>query len=443
MPAAQPAPGSESVVDRRARHCARGAAGSRGGAGSPGGVARRGRTAGSRGGRESRSRRAGARRPQPGSARDAQLRASGSHIAGDQPHGAGRSASDFEPARRRANYRGAGAQRFDLGIGRGEVRAQRGDFAALVPPRPRHEGGGGGGEQRERPAGDGAPGTALRQIIVGTSRSGARVAGSSAARSPVQPLGMGVERVAEVAAQRGDLLLQRLVERRADLERELRQQIRDVRAGRGVGGVATGTAGWDPARGDDRLTMADFVGGQQIGGPAPCARNADLIVAAAIADQPQLEQHLRDVGLLDLLRQHALGAERARLTQIQIAFLRGVHEDGDGRGARIVLDGLHGLEAVHARHHVIHEDDVGLVAREVFDGRFGGFGGIDRDFVAFEDARQKRARRFGIVHDQGSLGRHQFTLPTTLRIYGKCSGNARVLRAFWRQVAKLFCRSIS
>ena len=35
---------------------------------------------------------------------------------------------------------------------------------------------------------------------------------------------------------------------------------------------------------------------------------------------------------------------------------------GMHRGARIVLDGLHGLEAVHARHQVIHEDHVGTIA---------------------------------------------------------------------------------
>jgi hypothetical protein len=56
---------------------------------------------------------------------------------------------------------------------------------------------------------------------------------------------------------------------------------------------------------------------------------------------------------------------------------------------------------------VIHEDHVGLVARQVVDGRFGRISGIDRDFVTFENARQEGARGFRIVHDQSSLGRHQ------------------------------------
>ena len=111
-----------------------------------------------------------------------------------------------------------------------------------------------------------------------------------------------------------------------------------------------------------------------------------MLAAAAIGDQAQLIEHLGDVGLLDLLGQDAFGAERAGLAEIQVPFLRGVHEDGDGRGARIVLDGLHGLEAVHARHHVIHEDHVGLVAREVVDGGFRGIRGIHRDLVSLENS---------------------------------------------------------
>ena len=43
-------------------------------------------------------------------------------------------------------------------------------------------------------------------------------------------------------------------------------------------------------------------------------------------------------------------AERARLADVQLAFLRGVHNDRDHRGVRIALDRLDGLEAVHAWH---------------------------------------------------------------------------------------------
>jgi hypothetical protein len=51
--------------------------------------------------------------------------------------------------------------------------------------------------------------------------------------------------------------------------------------------------------------------------------------------------------------------------------------------------------------------------------------------VTLENSRQKRARGLRIVHDQGSLGRHQYSLQgnggTHQRIYGKFSVNARGL----------------
>ena len=75
----------------------------------------------------------------------------------------------------------------------------------------------------------------------------------------------------------------------------------------------------------------------------------------------------------------------------------------------IVLDRLHGLKTVHARHHVIHEDHVGAIASQVVDGGFRRLGGVYRDFVTFENARQERACGLRIVHDQGSLGRHQLS----------------------------------
>jgi hypothetical protein len=54
--------------------------------------------------------------------------------------------------------------------------------------------------------------------------------------------------------------------------------------------------------------------------------------------------------------------------------------------SRIVLDGLNRLKAIHARHHVIHEDHIGLVTREVFDGGFRGIRGIHGDFVTLENS---------------------------------------------------------
>ena len=43
-------------------------------------------------------------------------------------------------------------------------------------------------------------------------------------------------------------------------------------------------------------------------------------------------------------------APSARLADVQLAFLRGVHNDRDHRGVGIALDRLDGLEAVHAGH---------------------------------------------------------------------------------------------
>ena len=214
---------------------------------------------------------------------------------------------------------------------------------------------------------------------------------------------MRIERGADETTQRSDLLLQRAVERRADFERHFRQQLRELLIGRG----RRGRLGIHD--GGDRRQFHDdggLVGRHEIWSLAR-VREGSLFARPAIGYQAQLVEHLGDVGLLDLLGQHAFGAERARLAEVEVPFLRGVHEDGNGRGARIVLDRLHGLEAIHARHHVVHENDVGAHAREVVDGGFRGFGRVHRDFVTFKDSRQKRACGLRIVHDQSSLGRHQ------------------------------------
>jgi hypothetical protein len=137
----------------------------------------------------------------------------------------------------------------------------------------------------------------------------------------------------------------------------------------------------------------------------------------------QLVEHGRDLGRFDLLRQHADRAEGARLPEIELTFLRGVHHDRDGRGARIVLDRLHGLETVHARHQVIHEDHVGARAREVVDRLFGGFGAVDLELVLFEDAREKGARRAGVVDDQCTLAVYarQLGHPDAGKVGAKCN----------------------
>ena len=135
-------------------------------------------------------------------------------------------------------------------------------------------------------------------------------------------------------------------------------------------------------------------------------RETRLLGGAMLGDQVQLVQHLGYVGRLDLLRQHAHRAERAHLTQIQLALLGGVHHDGDGGGARVALDGLHGLQAVHARHEVIHEDHVRVVAAQVLDGRLGALRGIDVDVVLLQGPGEEHARGLRIVHDQRPFCAH-------------------------------------
>ena len=111
-----------------------------------------------------------------------------------------------------------------------------------------------------------------------------------------------------------------------------------------------------------------------------------------LAQQPQLLERAADVGGPGLLRQYAHRAERARLAQVQLAFLRGVHHHRDRGGARIVLDRGQRLEAVHARHQVIQEDDVRALADQVLDGLLGGCRAVDLQVIALEDAGQERTR---------------------------------------------------
>ena len=125
---------------------------------------------------------------------------------------------------------------------------------------------------------------------------------------------------------------------------------------------------------------------------------------AALRQQSQLVQHARDVRMLNGFRQHADGAERARLAHVQLAFLRGVHDHRDDRGVRVALDRLDGLEAVHARHQVIHEDHVRAGLAQKFQRVLGDLGGIHLQPVAFQHAAQYDAGRARVVDDQGSLG---------------------------------------
>ena len=86
-------------------------------------------------------------------------------------------------------------------------------------------------------------------------------------------------------------------------------------------------------------------------------------------------------------------AEGTRLADVQLAFLRGVHHQRDGRGQRVSLDGLHGLEPIHARHQVIHEDDVGSAPLQVFECLLSRLGRIHGHALLFEHPAQDDSGR--------------------------------------------------
>jgi hypothetical protein len=120
-------------------------------------------------------------------------------------------------------------------------------------------------------------------------------------------------------------------------------------------------------------------------------RRARLLVGTPLGNQAQLVEHLGDIRRSGLLRQHADRAECAHLTEEQLTLLGGVHHDRDGGGTRVVLDGPHRLQSVHARHQVIHEDHVRVVATQVLDRRLGALCIVDVDVVLLESAGEKQA----------------------------------------------------
>jgi hypothetical protein len=112
-----------------------------------------------------------------------------------------------------------------------------------------------------------------------------------------------------------------------------------------------------------------------------------------IRQQVELVQDPRHVDWPHRLRQHADCAEGARLADVELAFLRGVHHQRDGRGQRVGLDGLHGLEPIHARHQVIHEDDVGSAPLQVLKRLLGRLGRIHGQALLFEHPAQDDSGR--------------------------------------------------
>jgi hypothetical protein len=91
------------------------------------------------------------------------------------------------------------------------------------------------------------------------------------------------------------------------------------------------------------------------------------LAVAPVRQEPELVKRLRDVDRADRLGQHADGARGARLAAVDLAFLRGVHHDRDVGEPGIGLDLAHRLQAVHARHEVVHEDHVRPAVLQVLE----------------------------------------------------------------------------
>ena len=134
------------------------------------------------------------------------------------------------------------------------------------------------------------------------------------------------------------------------------------------------------------------------------------LFVAAIGQELELVERLGDVDRPDGFRQHADRAGCARLPAVDLALLGGVHHDRDRGELGLRLDLANGLEPVHARHQVIHEDHVRAAVLEVFEGGFRGIGRVHEDPVALEHAREDDPCGLGIVDDQRSLARHHSAL---------------------------------
>ncbi len=132
-------------------------------------------------------------------------------------------------------------------------------------------------------------------------------------------------------------------------------------------------------------------------------------------DQVQRAQNRRNLDGLERLWQHAERTERARLADVELAFLRGVHHHRNRRGGRVLLDRLERLEAVDARHVVVEEDDVGAAVLEVVQRDLGGFSHVRGHAVVREEPAQHGSRETRVVDYQRSL--HQ--LPAALRGGGR------------------------
>ncbi len=107
-----------------------------------------------------------------------------------------------------------------------------------------------------------------------------------------------------------------------------------------------------------------------------------------LADDTQGLQYLRHFDGLEVFGQDTDRAQRPRLAHVKLSLLRRVHHDRDRRGQRVVLDRGDGLQAVHARHFVIHEDDVRTETAQVLECLLRRFRGDDLEIMRLEHLLQ-------------------------------------------------------
>src|SRR6202041_3088802 len=94
------------------------------------------------------------------------------------------------------------------------------------------------------------------------------------------------------------------------------------------------------------------------------------------------------------------------------------------------LDGLDGLQTIHSRHEMVHENRIGPIGLQIFNGLLGRLGHVDFDVVLFEHAAEDDASRLGVVDDQCAFASHEISVAQSFNAHGH-----RAIRPARREVA--------
>ncbi len=107
----------------------------------------------------------------------------------------------------------------------------------------------------------------------------------------------------------------------------------------------------------------------------------------------QCIQDFRHFHRVDLLWKHSDSAESARLANVELALLRGVHHHRN-RGRRgVFFDRFQRLETIHPRHQMIHENDVRSRVPKVLQRLLPGGSRIDRERLLGQHAAEHESGR--------------------------------------------------